>query len=564
MIQFDDKDRNQRVAALHKQEEERLIEMLSQKHGLPYIKLSPQLIEIEAVPILQEKIAREAQIAVYQKTSQNTLAVAVFSPNNPLTQEALSQLKTQGYTLEVSMASRDSLNTVWERYKEISLAKKSEAGVLDVTSDDISTLMDGVTSTKQISQKISEVLTKKTSHQLSQMFEFILSGAFAIKSSDIHMEPQEADVRVRYRIDGVLQEVCSVDHEMYRRISTRVKLLSGLKLNIKKDTQDGRFSVRFKDVDVEIRTSVLPGQYGESIVLRILDPESISVPLEDLGINNHLLSRLTEEIKKPSGMILTTGPTGAGKTTTLYAFLRKVLHPDIKIITIEDPIEYHINGVVQTQVNSDTNYTFLNGLRAALRQDPDIIMIGEIRDGETAKIAVNASLTGHLVLSTLHTNSAAGTMPRLIDLGINPKVLSAALNISIAQRLVRKLCDNCREQRPITEDESRVITQVIHNINEKQPNEPVPIPEKLWTAHERGCEKCGETGYRGRIGIYEAIFMDKNLEALLDTNPSDKEIEEAVVSQGILNMKEDGVIKTLQGVTSLQELGRVIDLKSDL
>ena len=339
MIQFDDKEREQKIAALHKQEEERLIEMLSKKHGLPYIQISPQLVEIEAVPIIPEKMARGGHIATYQKPSKDEVAVVLFSPNNPKTIEVLEYIKKTGLTPIVSMASRESLETIWERYKEISLAKKSEAGVLDVTSDDISMLVEGVTNITQVSDKIKDVLKKKTSHQLSQIFELILSGAFAIKSSDVHMEPQEESVRIRYRIDGVLKDVCVVNHEMYRRISTRVKLLSGLKLNIKKNTQDGRFSIRLKNVEVEIRTSVLPGQYGESIVLRILDPESISVPLEDLGINKHLLSILNKEIKKPTGMILTTGPTGAGKTTTLYAFLRKVLHPDIKIITIEDRSE---------------------------------------------------------------------------------------------------------------------------------------------------------------------------------------------------------------------------------
>ena len=564
MVQFDDKECNKRVAALHKQEAERLIEMLSQKHGFPYVQISPQLIEIDAVSLIPEKMARNGHVATYQKLSKNEVAVIVFSPNNPKTLEVLEYIKTTGLTPVVSMASKESLNAVWERYKEISLAKKSEAGVLDVTSDDISVLMEGITTSAQVSEKIQELLRKKTSHQLSQMFEFILSGAFTVKSSDVHMEPQEENVRIRYRIDGVLQDVCTVDHEMYRRISTRIKLLSGLKLNVRKDTQDGRFSIRLKNVDVEIRTSVLPGQYGESIVLRVLDPESISVPLEDLGINEHLLTLLNKELSKPTGMILTTGPTGAGKTTTLYAFLRKVLHPDIKIITIEDPIEYHIDNVVQTQVNLNTNYTFLSGLRAALRQDPDIIMIGEIRDSETAKIAVNASLTGHLVLSSLHTNSAAGTMPRLIDLGINTKVLSASLNVSIAQRLVRQLCKYCKKQRQPTSQEISILERSIEGINIKQPNNPVSVPDQIWVAQEEGCEKCGGSGYSGRIGIYEAVLMDKEIEKLLDKEPSDKEIAETAVPQGILTLKEDGVVKVLKGITSLDELGRVIDIESDL
>jgi type IV pilus assembly protein PilB len=564
MVQFDETDRNQRVETLHKQEEERLIEMLSQKYNLPYLQIVPQLIDIEAVPLLPERIARDSFIAVYNKPSKNELGVAVFSPNNPKTQAALEALKKEGYTPVVSMVSRESLETVWERYKEISLAKKSDAGVLDVTSDDISVLMEGITNTAQVSDMISNILSEKKSHQFSNIFEFILSGAFAVRSSDIHMEPQEDSVRIRYRIDGVLQDVTSIDTELYRRISTRVKLLSGLKLNIKKDTQDGRFSIRFKSDNIEIRTSVLPGEHGESIVLRILDPKSISVPLEDLGINDHLLSILKKEVAKPTGMILTTGPTGAGKTTTLYAFLKKVLNPDIKIITIEDPIEYHIKNIVQTQVNAGTNYNFLNGLRAALRQDPDIIMIGEIRDGETAKIAVNAALTGHLVLSTLHTNNAAGTIPRLIDIGINPKVLAAALSVSMAQRLVRKLCESCKEKIPTTDAERALLSKPLEKIRVKQPALQADMPEYLWHPHKGGCDACGSSGYHGRVGIYEAILMDESIELLLDQNPSEKDIFEAAVPQGILSMKEDGIMKAIQGSTSLEEVGRVVDIDADL
>ncbi|MCK5095798.1 MAG: type II/IV secretion system protein [Candidatus Pacebacteria bacterium] len=563
MIKFDDNDQNLRVDALHKQEEERLIEMLSKKYDLPYIKIVPQMVNIEAVSLIPEKVARESFIASYDIPSKNQIALAVFSPNNPKTQKVIDSLNQKGLSTTVSMASRDSLNIVWERYKEISLAKKSEVGVLDVTSDDISVLMEGVSNINELTTKITELLNSKSTNRLSRIFEFILSGAFVIKSSDIHMEPQENGVRVRYRIDGVLQDVINIDHEIYKRISTRVKLLSGLKLNVQRDTQDGRFSIRFKNTDIEIRTSVLPGQHGESIVLRILDPESISVSLEGLGINNQLLTILKKEITKPTGMILTTGPTGAGKTTTLYAFLKKVLNPDIKIITIEDPVEYHINNIVQTQVNRSTNYTFLSGLRAALRQDPDIIMIGEIRDGETAKIAVNASLTGHLVLSTLHTNSAAGTIPRLIDLGINPKVLATAMSVSMAQRLVRKLCNDCKVASTPKAGELTILKHIVKKINIKHPDSQVTVPQTIYNAREGGCEKCNGVGYIGRIGVYEAILMDETIEELLDKNPSEKEIVTAAIPQGIFNMQEDGIMKVIEGTTSLHELGRVLDIEID-
>jgi type IV pilus assembly protein PilB len=560
MITFDDESQNQRVSQLHKQEEERLVEMLSKKYDLPYLQITPEMIEIEAIPILDEQTARDAFVAVYAKPTKKDISVAIFSPNNQKTLDVINSLKEKGFTPNVSMTSRESLRIVWDRYKEISKARSADVGVLNVANDDISVLMAGISNTKQIREKIETLIKSKKTHQMSNLFEFVLAGAFSVKSSDIHMEAQDEGVRIRYRIDGVLQDIALIDHELYKRISTRIKLLSGLKLNVQKDTQDGRFSIRFKDLDVEIRTSILPGQYGESVVLRILDPESISVSLEGLGINEHLLEIIKNEITKPTGMILTTGPTGSGKTTTLYAFLKKVLQPDIKIITIEDPIEYHIKNIVQTQVNTATNYTFLSGLRAALRQDPDIIMVGEIRDGETAKIAINASLTGHLVLSTIHTNSAAGTIPRLVDLDINPKVLSAALSLIIAQRLVRKLCPYCKKEITPTEKESLIIKKTVGEIKIKLPGAIITMPEKILGANPDGCEKCNGLGYKGRVGIYEAVIMDKAIEDILDKNPSEQEIVKAALPQGILSMKEDGIIKVLEGITTIDELSGVIDL----
>jgi len=265
-------------------------------------------------------------------------------------------------------------------------------------------------------------------------------------------------------------------------------------------------------------------------------------------------------MSKPHGMILNTGPTGSGKTTTLNAFLKKIYNPEIKIITIEDPIEYHLDGITQTQVDSKTNYTFLNGLRAALRQDPDAIMIGEIRDGETAKIAVNSALTGHLVLSTLHTNTAAGAIPRLIDLGINPKVIGSALNITIAQRLMRKLCKYCKKEDSPNEEELTVLKKVLGLIREKREGEVFEFePMKIWRAG--GCDKCN-AGYKGRIGVYEAILMDEALESIMVENPNEREIKKITKHQGILDMREDGILKVLRGTTSMEELGRVIELTS--
>ena len=293
--------------------------------------------------------------------------------------------------------------------------------------------------------------------------------------------------------------------------------------------------------------------------MRVLNPDSISVTLEDLGIHPRLLKIILHELSKPNGMLLNTGPTGSGKTTTLYAFLRKVHTPDVKIITIENPIEYHLPGIVQTQTDDKKNYGFAEGLRAAMRQDPDIIMVGEIRDNETAEIAVNSALTGHLVFSTLHTNSAAGTFPRLIDLGVNPKVLSSSINLAMAQRLVRKLCPFCKKQIEPDELTQKKIDTVLATINDKTYLEGLDSKKIFQSV---GCEKCNFIGYKGRIGVYEAILMNEEIEQVVKENPSEREINKAANDQNILTISQDGIIKILQGITTVSELERVVDIEN--
>ncbi|MCR4333855.1 MAG: ATPase, T2SS/T4P/T4SS family, partial [Patescibacteria group bacterium] len=298
----------------------------------------------------------------------------------------------------------------------------------------------------------------------------------------------------------------------------------------------------------------IPGNYGESVVLRVLDPASTKVSYKELGIHPKLLARLEQEIRKSHGMLLTTGPTGSGKTTTLYSFLREIHSPDIKIITIEDPIEYHLPGIVQTQVESK-KYTFAEGLKSIVRQDPDIIMVGEIRDGETADIAIQAALTGHFVFSTLHTNDAAGTFPRLVDLGADPKSFGSAVTVSMAQRLVRTLDPNKKKERPLTVEEKKMIAKVFEPLTDKS-----LVPGKIETVWEPAPTNEDETGYKGRIGLYEAIFMDDELAEFLRDNPPENEIAKLATKQGYLTMAQDGIIKALGGVTSLSEVAATVDL----
>ena len=429
-----------------------------------------------------------------------------------------------------------------------------------MSAEAIASLINELTSLPAVIEKIKSNLSDKKSYRISRVVEIMVAGAIALDASDIHIEPEETYVRIRYRLDGVLNNILEFDLPTFRQLLARIKLISGMKLNIKDEAQDGRFSVKIKDTDIEIRASVIPGAYSESIVLRILNPKSISLTLDKLGLSEKLMTALNREISRPKGMILTTGPTGSGKTTTLYAFLRQVHNPQTKIITIEDPIEYHLPGVVQTQTDADRGYTFALGLRAAVRQDPDIIMVGEIRDNETAEVAVNAALTGHLVFSTLHTNNAAGAFPRLIDLGVNPKVLTSAITVSMAQRLIRKLCENCKQEKIPTPAERSSLEKIISSIKDESQRAPIG---KIFDANPKGCEKC-HNGYKGRIGVYEAILTDEKIEQVVIANPSEREIKKAAENQDILDMTQDGVIKVLKGVTSLSELSRVVDVNLEL
>jgi type IV pilus assembly protein PilB len=553
-IQFDEDKQNRKLNELLRKEEEELVQMLSAKYGVEYVNLLGTGINTDALRLITEDTARTSQTAAFALINKK-VKIAARNPQSEQANAVFEDIKTKGYEPEVYIASMQSLEKAWKMYKDLSFAYESKAGSLEISSEEIASIIKEAKSLPTIVSILENTMSAKKSYRISRLLETIVAGALSIEASDIHFEPEETYVQLRYRLDGVLQEVIRFDNETFALILSRIKLISGMKLNIKKDSQDGRFSIRLPIGDIEVRASILPGAYNESVVLRLLNPKSIDVPLESLGINDKLLNILLKEIDRPDGMILTTGPTGSGKTTTLYSFLKKIHNPKIKVVTIEDPIEYHLPGIVQTQVN-DKGYTFAEGLRATVRQDPDVIMIGEIRDSETADIAINSALTGHLVFSTLHTNDAAGTYPRLIDLGINSKVLTSAIRVAMAQRLVRKLCTFCKKEVVIEGDDQKEIEETVNVIQDKS---LVPT-ERTKMFVSVGCDKCNNTGYKGRVGIYEAILTNKKIEDAVEMNPSEREIWAAAQDQGILTMKQDGVLKILSGITSLDELRRVISL----
>lgn len=391
MIQFDEDKQNRKMGDLLKREEEEIVQLLSLKYNIEYIDLSTVSVNTDALRIIDEKTARENKMVAFSLVDKK-VKVAVRYPDDIKVGEIISEIKNKGFEPTLYICSTASLERAWKTYKDLSFAYESKAGSLEIASDEISAIIQKADGLPTIISILENTLSMKRSYRVSRILETIIAGALATEASDVHIEPEEEYIRLRYRLDGVLVNVINFDKDTYALLLSRIKLLSGLKLNIKKDSQDGRFSVHVNDTDIEIRTSVLPGAYNESIVMRVLNPKSIGVPLEELGIPLKLLSIILKEIEKPNGMLLTTGPTGSGKTTTLYAFLKKVHNPTVKIITIEDPIEYHLPGIVQTQTN-DKGYTFLDGLRSAVRQDPDIIMVGEIRDSETAAIAIDSALT---------------------------------------------------------------------------------------------------------------------------------------------------------------------------
>lgn len=556
MVTFADDEQLRRVDFLKKREEEELAQMLSHKYGVEYIDLSLVAINIDALRLVPEAEARDAEAIAFGQIGKK-LSLAVRAPENPKVKLLAAKLEERGFTVTLFMTSQESLKRAYERYADLSYATESKAGVFELSSEELETLLAKVQSLTDIGSLISEAISMKRTYRITRILEVILAGGLSTGASDVHFEPEEAQVRLRYRLDGVLVDVLSFDHETYRLVLSRLKLLSGLKLNVADEAQDGRFSIKIKGDEIELRTSILPGNYAETLVLRILNPKAIAVPLEELGLEPKLKERIEKEVLKPNGMILTTGPTGSGKTTTLYAFMRKINSPGSKIITIEDPIEYHLPGIVQTQVDKKT-YTFAAGLRSALRQDPDIIMVGEIRDAEVAETAINAALTWHLVFSTLHTNDAAGSFPRLIDLGVSEKVLSSAINVAMAQRLVRKLCTVCKVARAPSAEEKTLIDHYLGTLVDR-----TLIPEKtdtIYDAKSGGCTACQGRGYKGRIGIFEAVFMDHAIEEILRSKPSEREVALAARPQGIPTMQEDGIIKILRGSTSLAELERVVDL----
>ncbi len=433
--------------------------------------------------------------------------------------------------------------------------RKKLTGEIKISEAELREVALKVKVSSDVAKALKEHLLDKDT---TRAIGFLLASAILLDASDIHMEPEEEQVRVRFRVDGILRDVAVIEPSAYETLLSRIKLIAGLKLNVSDRPQDGRLTVEAKST-MEIRASSLPSEHGETIVLRILNPGNL-ITLKDLGLRDRLLVLFKKEIKSPNGMILVTGPTGSGKTTTLYSFLQEIQRPEIKIITIEDPIEYHIKGISQTQVQPDKGYDFATGLRAIVRQDPDVILVGEMRDLETVGIALQAALTGHLVFSTLHTNDAAGTITRLVSLGAKAANIAPALNLAIAQRLVRKVCKKSAGKRAASPEELKEIKEAIKVLPMK---ERPKIGDSLDVPVAKGCKECNDTGYKGRAGLFEAIVVDDELRELILKSPSTTAVQAMAEKKGMIPMRTDGLLRIIEGITTFEELNRVTEEENE-
>ena len=528
-------------------EEERQTKQNAQQLGLDYVNLAGFPISPEALTLIPENIAQELKVVCFYYDGKN-IRLGCIEPTPEVKME-LDNLKTQFFaTTKLYLLSNTSLEIALEAYRSLPKIKNYNSGV-EISEASLDRFQNAISNYKNLNEKINEV-------NISDIVTLMLATAIKVGGSDIHIETEENGVVIRIRIDGILQEAAVISKEKWNKIVSRLKILSKVKINISDKPQDGRYTIYLKNKKLDVRCSFLPTAYGESVVMRLLDSTATALDFEKLGIRPEILNKLKKEISKPNGLILTTGPTGSGKTTTLYAVLDKLNLPGTKIITLEDPIEYQLKGINQSQVDNSRGYSFSDGLRSILRQDPNVVMVGEIRDLETAEIAVQASLTGHLVLSTLHTNDAAGVIPRLIDIGVKAYFLAPSINAVIGQRLVRCLCPHCRQEKPLTLDETEQINKILAVIS---PKAGINIPTNLPAIYQSGtgCEQCNFTGYKGRIGIYEIFTMNDAIKQLtVDNAPSFKILQQAV-EDGMITMLQDGILKVLDGTTSLEEVYRV-------
>jgi type IV pilus assembly protein PilB len=546
------KDFESVIRDLNLMDPELLIKAKAISMNLPYIDLSGTNVDQSILNYFTKDLAEKYMAVPFGFTGGN-ISVAMTDPNDVQVIEFIE--KKSGYPVSPYMASESGIKKVIEEYQDI--------------SGEVSEALKEV----DLGPKI-EIKNNNDSQNLAQdapvtrALNTILEYAAKSLASDVHIEPREKQIKVRYRIDGVLHDTMNLPSHILPALVSRIKILSNMKIDEHRIPQDGRFDISVDGRDIDLRVSLSPTVYGEKVVIRLLDKSAGVMTLEDLGIRGRAYKIIEAGTKRPHGMILATGPTGSGKSTTLYALLMKINKPEVNIITLEDPVEYQVDGVNQIQINTQVGLTFASGLRSILRQDPDVIMVGEIRDAETAGLAVQSALTGHTVLSTLHTNNAAGVLPRLLDMEIEPFLIASTVSTVIGQRLVRRLCTKCKEQYKASPSLAAAIKKdlagLLPNKNDADAKEkfenlgyenlPYNDDAEFTLYKSKGCEACRNTGYLGRIGIYEVFPVSNVMEKLLLSHATTSEIQDAAVKEGMITMRQDGFLKALTGMTSIEEV----------
>lgn len=529
---------------LNRKMQEEEAQAQSRSLGLPYINLHNFPVDLSVLGIFTEEEARISGSLPFFKDSKD-LKIATISPNNQLLKQKILELSKK-HNVSVYFISKKSFEQTLKYYAKVIRPKQAteDLVVLHNTENFFETL------------KILQDTKEQVKLNGTRLLEVIFGIAIAYKASDIHLEPENHFFKLRLRVDGVLQDILHIDKSLEHTIVSRIKILSKLKLNVETLPQDGRMSFSYSGALVDVRVSVLPSAYGEEIVMRVLGVAATNLKVAELGFRKNVLEKLEHYLARPNGMIITTGPTGSGKTTSLYSFLNQLNKPGVKIITLEDPVEYKLEGIVQTPIDHNHDFDFAKGLRAVLRQDPDIVMVGEIRDQETAETALQAALTGHLVFSTLHTNDAAGAIPRLLNMGIKPFIAAPALSCVLAQRLVRKLCSDCKKPASVS---PVVMEKILYALNKLPKEAGFNISNNLVFYHSTGCQSCGGFGYKGRLGIYELLENTEEIQKLiLAENTSMAEFKKVAVSSGMLTMLQDGLLKALDGLTDIEEVFRVV------
>ena len=531
---------------------------------IPFIKLVARDIPRDVLERIPERIARQYNAVIFKIDEDGTTHIAMDDPDDvpavsflekELGSDSIIYLATHSNILDALDAYRGDVNEELNEVIEIQREETEAARSASVSESDVA-----------------------EDSPIAQTVNLLLEYAVRSSASDIHIEPREDYVQIRYRIDGVLSEVNRLPRNVLNALVSRVKILANLKIDERRVPQDGRFKIKIAGKQYALRVSTLPISDGEKIVMRILDESNQAISLKQLGYWGHSLKIINQAITEPNGMILVTGPTGSGKSTSLFSVLSSLNTPDVNISTIEDPVEYKIPGVNQTQTNAKAGMTFASGLRALLRQDPNIIMVGEIRDGETANLGVQAALTGHLVFSTLHTNNAATTLPRLLDMNIEPFLIASTVKAVVGQRLVRRLCVNCRESYSPSQNEIDEVARLfkiregdsfasIHDLEKQAAEQEIggqtPMSTsaqtitQLWKAHPGGCKECAQTGYKGRIGIYEVLGNSVPIQQLIISNATSNQIQDQAISEGMVTMMSDGLVKALRGSTTIEEVLRV-------